>query len=102
MIFKNKLNDGKGESLAETLVALLIGSMALLMLAVAIAASTKINLKTKKVETTDNMVGETVSVVLSVESSGATSEIISVAGYVTGTEQNKYYYYVKTNEASTE
>jgi hypothetical protein len=46
-----KLKSKKGESLAETLVALLISTMALMILAGALVAASKVNYKVEKTDT---------------------------------------------------
>ena len=57
----NKLADQSGETLAETLVSILIASLSTVMLATAIAAATRIVLKTR--ETTANYFTSTAELV---------------------------------------
>ena len=66
---KNRIRSAKGETLIETLVALLIGVLALLMLPGAIVAATKANK-----EAAENSV-------YSADAGGANSGVVTVTGF---------------------
>lgn len=93
---KAALSETKGETIAETLVAVLIVSLAMTMLAGAIMASANMNDATKKQQTqfrADNVTTSD-SEVLIHHSDGTPDEKVSVWFYTTN-DENKYVYYEK-------
>ena len=94
-----KLKSNAGESLAETIVAMMIVTLAMLILAGALVSAAKINKKTRNMDTSFSTAVEmtvTDDTVEIVHGNG-TNVAVAVKSYTTN-DKNKYQYYEDITE----
>ena len=93
--FMNKIKSPAGESIAETLIALLIVSCGFILLATAVVAAAKVNTSIENTEVVFNISGQDSQASSAVISHGGSAVSVStsvdVTKYVT---QNGYVYYL--------
>ena len=87
----NKLRNRAGESLSETLVALLISALALVMLAGAVTASTRIVNRSR--DAMDDYYDANNSMALMQSATGTTTITLKVSGTSTAVDSATAYYY---------
>ena len=86
--------DNSGESIAETLVSVLIVAMAMTMLAGAIMTTAKVNSTTRDMKTefkTEGVITEPATIIIS-HSNGRMDDVVAVYKFTTN-DSNEYIYY---------
>ena len=95
ILFRKKLKSRSGESIAETLVTMIILSLAVLMLAGAVVTSARVNKQADNTDTafsTEDVTTTSGTVTITDSSQGGTDATISIKTNLY-TTQNKYQYY---------
>ena len=96
-VFQKIHKDFRGETLAETLIALLIGVLALLMLPMAIVTSARINQKVRDISTVEDKINsESISsgvVTLKEKKAGAETETETVSSVTIFRDPSGYVFY---------
>ena len=96
MLFRKKFNNKSGETIAETLVTMIILSLAVLMLAGAVVTSARVNKKADNTDTafsTDGASASTKNIIITDKSETGTDNTITVTTGNFYTTKNKYKYY---------
>ncbi|MDD5805191.1 MAG: hypothetical protein PUE78_12990 [Clostridia bacterium] len=97
-IFRKKINSTSGETIAETLVTMIILSLAVLMLAGAVVTSARVNKKADNTDTSFSTESETVThdnVTITDGSKAGTAAEISISVNFHETENGYKYYEVQ-------